>query len=316
MARTFTRGGWGIAVVVVGIFGGILWFATRIGNPADEAPQPTLAPLLVIQAEALPPSATGHYEIWLQRRDGGEERVGAFRALAGGSLVTLAGDPLAEVPLADVPLSGTVLLITLESGDTPAERRSARVVLHGVFQETAADLADAFPVVAGKHQALLGTPTRGDAKGAAGLWFAAAVSPEETTPGLQLPPAPDGWTYGAWVVTGAEETLLVGTFRDSAGADSVSLYSDTKQGWAVPGEDFVRHAPDGIRFPLNLADGRTRILVSLEPAFGNEERPEKPFLVLFGGRIPYRQKAGASFLISGVSGGDRPQGSVLVKPSE
>ena len=80
--------------------------------------------------------------------------------------------------------------------------------------------------------------------------------------GLDLPILPDGWVYEGWGVTQGTP-LSTGRFTDPAAADDASPFSDG--GPAFPGEDFLTDLPDGVTPPVDLADGSSLIVVSVEP---------------------------------------------------
>lgn len=128
-----------------------------------------------------------------------------------------------------------------------------------------------FSLAAGKF--FLRAPTD-EAAGAAnngndenGVWFGMPGMPP--TAALTLPTLNDGWKYEGWVVV--DDTvgpISTGTFTkfddfdDNVGA--VDGFSETaSDGPPLPGEDFLRNAPDGVTFPLDIR-GRT-VVISVEP---------------------------------------------------
>lgn len=315
MARVFTRGGWGSLLVplvlVLGI-GGFIVFFLGDDREAEEAP-PVTSAILVPTFERLPSNPALHYELWERRPDGGEQRIGSFRILEGGSLVTLSGDVVSGWPLTDPLLSGTELFVTIEPGDTLAEARGPRVILRGLLRETAAELEPVLPSRNGRQVALLASPTDPKAAETAGLWFARGVSGDVPAgAGLVLPRATEGWTYAAWILTGSDTLLPIGRFPDPTKKDQDNPFAGTGGTTPqLPGEDFLRRAVKGVRFPLNLADGKTHVLVSLEPDI--LERPGTPFLTLLRTRIPFQQAVRTPFTLEEVESTTFPRGSVIIE---
>lgn len=299
MARVFTRGGWGILALPLLVAAVLVWLTFGVGEPSKEteSPDTSAVAVLVPTFERLPPAATVHYELWEHRPDDGEARIGAFRVLEGGGLVDMAGETVSGWPLADPPLPGTEYLVTVEPEDSLADTRGERVLLRGQLKTTEAQLTFALPALPPKGSAVLGSPTSTKAPETAGVWLASAWRGDlPVTRGSALPVSPVGWTYALWVVTGADTTLLAGRFTDPARADEDALYGETAQKPTLPGEDFLQRAPDNATFPLNLADGKTHVLVSLEST--RAESPDRPYLTIVRGRIRYQQAVHTAFSLA------------------
>jgi hypothetical protein len=101
--------------------------------------------------------------------------------------------------------------------------------------------------------------------------------------------------------------IHTGSFADPSKPDTGAPFSGTGTTIKLPGEDFVRNAPEGVRFPLNLADGRSTVMVALLPDFAPEA--EEGFLPLLTARIRYQQKTNEPFSLSPVSTDELPRGS-------
>lgn len=313
MPRVFTRGGWGILVLPLIVAVVLVWLTFGVGKPSEEAASPDIfaTAVLVPTFERLPSLPATHYELWERRPDGGEAQIGAFRVLEGGGLTNLTGDTFSGWPLEGPPLPGTEYLVTVESGDTPASARGERVVLHGQLKTTETELAFALPSLPKSGSALLGSPTNTKAPETAGVWLASAWKGDlPVTRGIALPAPPAGWTYGLWVVTGADTTMLAGRFVDPARSDEDALYADTAQKPNLPGEDFLHDAPNDVTFPLNLADGKTHVLVSFEPALSTP--PNHPYLMIFRRRIPYQQAVHTAFSLERLND-TTPSGTIRIE---
>lgn len=264
--------------------------------------------LLVPAFERLPGSLGGHYELWVRRAEGGEERLAAFTALAGGELLALGGEPVQTFSVSDLPPVGSVLLLTVEQGSEPAIVRSDRVLLRGTLATTETALEPVLPPTEGEHAAMLLTPTDPKTPDTSGLWFAkpSKAKGQPLAPGLALAPLTSGWAYGGFVTTAAGTLLPLGTFRDPSGPDERAPFSGKRKGLKAPGEDFVTNPPEGVTFPLNLADGRTTVTVGLVPDFAPEAA--EPFLPLLTARVPYQQKASTPFALEAVPEDTFPRG--------
>lgn len=308
MARVFTSGGWWGALIPLAILGALLIAVLRSTSGPEPTPTPGSATIFVPAFERLPPVVGGHYELWVERPEGGAERIAAFTALRGGALFTLTGEPVQDFPVAELPPPGSQLLLTVEPGATSIEKRSERVLLRGALQGLDVTFEPVLPNASGKHVAALVSPTDASAPETTGLWF---VRPgggkEKTSPGLQLSALSNGWAYGGFVTTSAGTILPIGNFTDPKKADTRATFSGSAKGLPFPGEDFVRNPPDGVKFPLNLADGRTTVTVSLEPDFAQDA--SEPFLPLLQLRIPYQQKPNEIFTLEPVSKDTFPKGS-------
>ena len=224
---------------------------------------PAAAPLLAslrLDLTALAPLSSGHYEGWAIF---GETKVstGKFNLDGDGALVSLASAPI-ERFATGVDLRGAdSIVITIEADGDVDTVPSGIVVLAGALTGTSAVLS--YPVdlssVAGGY--ILATPTDLDATNeTAGVWF--------LIPGagaaLSLPSLPDGWTYEGWGVTQGTP-LSSGRFLTATGADLDAPFSGPYDSPPFPGEDFVANLPAAIIPPVDLADGASVIVISVEP---------------------------------------------------
>ena len=125
---------------------------------------------------------------------------------------------------------------------------------------------------------ILATPTNGgDSDERSGIWY--VLIPR--APGLVLPVLPDEWRYEGWVtIDGVDVTT--GRFSDPATADDFDGFSGEQGGPPLPGEDFLRDAPEGTTFPVDLAGLTT--FVTIEPA--NDASPGPSGLTILSGVIP------------------------------
>jgi len=106
-----------------------------------------------------------------------------------------------------------------------------------------------------------------------GVWFAdyAGGTPVQ---GLDIPQAPEGWDYEAWVVFG-NDTLSTGKFYYAAIADTLNPYGGITGNYPFPGQDFLENAPEGLTFPTDLSG--VPIFVTLEPWNEYDLEPLSPF---------------------------------------
>lgn len=284
-----------VLVAIVIFFGYFLWpeeSKKAIQNITDSASGAELD----LQLKGISANKGDHYEVWSKAPNGGEQPVGYFRVLDGGSLVTLAGDPLDAIALKDIPTAGSELIITLEEGESSVNKRSERVILRGVFKTIEAELNSPYSNLSGEQFAILTNSNKKLIKLADGVWFAKDAT--SIVPGLSLPTLSGGMIYAGWVVTDKNGTYLLGTFSDPGKPDGQSTYGAKKVGWNIPGEDFVTNAPKGIKFPLPLNDGKTNLIVSVEPDYRVSNKSfasEGPSFKVLLTRIPYRQASFTAF---------------------
>ena len=224
----------------------------------------------------LEPLDAGHYEGWAIF---GEEKVstGKFNLAADGSLTSLAGAAIERFSV-DRDLNGadTIVLTIEPDGDVDAIP-SGIVVLAGPVVGTGAAIA--FPVdlssIAGSY--MLATPTDDDATNdVAGAWF---LDPSGPTAALTLPELPGGWIYEGWGVTQGTP-LTTGRFTTADGADMDAPFSGPNPAPPFPGEDFVANLPATISGAVNLADGASVIVISVEPYLdGSDPTGAAPFSI-------------------------------------
>lgn len=296
-------------LVPVAILGVIFWAVLRSTSAPPISPSPLPATTLALSFERLPSVLGGHYELWATRPEGGEDHLAAFTILSSGALLSLGGEPVGVFSISELPLVGATLILTVESGGELAITRSERVLLRGRLSTTEATLELVLPDVTGTHTALLVAPTDSKIPGTGGIWFAkTGAVKRKPGPGLSLAPPAAGWLYGGFVTTASGTTLPTGAFRDAGAADQGSPFLGKGRGLGVPGEDFVANPPDGVTFPLNLADGRTTVTIGLLPDFAADARV--PFLSLLTTRVPYKQKSATPFTLAPVAAEEFPRGVV------
>lgn len=308
MTRVFTSGGWWGVLVPIVILGAVFVAVLRAISEPEFSPTPSAVTTFTPTFERLPVVNGGHYELWFERAEGGGSRLAAFTVLPGGALLTLSGEPVQSFPVVESPPPGSTLFLTVEPGATLAEKRSNRVLLRSTLSGPEVTWEPVLPSLKGKHVATLLSPTDATAPDTTGLWFVRPAGGQgKTAAGLQLPALNNGWAYGGFVTTSGGTTLSMGLFPDPKKADASTPFSGGKKGLAFPGEDFVQHAPEGVKFPLNLADGRSQITISLEPDFAKDS--SEPFLSVLRIRIPYQQKPNEAFVLSVVSLDTFPKGT-------
>ena len=232
----------GVLVVIGGIG---LFLLSNTGSQPDVESSVSFSATLPVLSE-------GHYEGWAIY---GDEKVSTGKFDAGSEVFTL------ERNLEDADM----VVVTIEAeGDTDTEP-SGVVVLAGEVGESNT-VALSFPVdlsnVSGSY--ILATPTNGNGNNeTSGVWFVQLPPPLSAS--LNLPELPSGWVYEGWAVNGGTP-LTTGRFSDVAAADDFNDFSGTDApGPNFPGEDFIRNAPEGSTFPVDLADGESLVVVSVEP---------------------------------------------------
>ena len=221
-------------------------------TPTDDPPT-TFS--LDFASQGLEVLSEGVYEGWLIV---GEDKIstGTFKDPAAAAMTTTTD-----------PATADMFVLTIEPDDDADPDPSGIVVLSGAFGTDGAPSALSFgaDLSSAAGGFFLRTPTD-DATNAtpndeAGVWFIDPTGPM-MAPGLSLPALPAGWVYEGWAVTQGTP-LTTGRFSDPAMADLDAPFSDP--GPPFPGEDFLTNLPMGVTPPVNLADGSSMIVISVEP---------------------------------------------------
>ncbi len=225
--------------------------------------------------------SSGTYEGWLIY---GEEKVstGIFQDISNPVMMTDRD-----------PEAADKFVITIEPDNDTDPAPSGVIVLAGDISGRSATLSFPVDLSTASGGFILKTPTD-DATNAdndsAGVWFLnlGANGPEQA---LTLPDLPAGWVYEGWGVTQGVP-LSTGRFTSGTGADQASPYSDG--GPPFPGEDFVMDLPAGISGAVDLADGNSTVVISVEPDIGGSDPT---------GDGPFALKPLAMPVPSGLAGG-------------
>jgi hypothetical protein len=228
-------------------------------------------------AVGLAPLDGAFYELWVV--DGDDKlSAGSFNVDEGGELVDGFGHPARFFSSVD-PASSDALVVTIEPLPDPDLGPSGIVVLSGAPRPNrTAKLR--FPVKL-NHSAgsfILATPTSAAMDDeTSGVWFLdPAAGPG---PSLDLPSLPSGWVFEGWGVTQGTP-LSTGRFSSPSGADASSAFSGPLAGPPFPGEDFLVNLPAGVASPVDLADGGSVIVLTVEPDLaGSDPTGPGPFSI-------------------------------------
>ncbi len=240
---------------------------------SDDATEPARGRELALTLQGLEPLLNGfHYEAWALV--GGQPLpAGKFNLDAQGHLVELNGSVVANNVLRqtrDISGASSIVLTIEPSGDRDATP-TATHVLAGAIQGANATLNVASPMALGNDFAaaaasyVLATPTDGanNTDERSGVWFITLASGAPAA-GLSLPTLPAGWMYEGWAVVN-NRPLTTGRFLNPRAPDNAAPYSGTSGGPAFPGEDYVRNAPSGLTFPVDLRGATIAITIEPEP---------------------------------------------------
>lgn len=222
---------------------------------------------LTLSLDGLETLSSGHYEGWAIFGDD-KLSTGKFNIGSGGGLETLGGGAITSFD-GDADLTGAdAIVLTIEPDGDVDDEPSGIVVLSGSLNGTSASLAFGASFASASGSYILATPTNdptGNETG--GIWF---LDPSDGSAGLSLPTLPDGWVYESWGVTQGVP-LSGGRFTDVATTDMGAPFSGPNAGPPFPGEDFVANLPSGITPPVDLADGASAVVVSVEPDLDGED---------------------------------------------
>lgn len=230
--------------------------STDDGAMEDDGAMSSTASTLTLDVQSLPTLDEGVYEGWAID---GDEKVSTGTFHAGDDLSFDVDRDLAEA-------DSIMVTVEPQPDDDPAP--SGVVLLQGAVEDGTADLAFPVDLANASGSYILATPTNGaDSQETAGVWFLDVPDP---SPALELPTLGDGWSYEGWAVTQGQP-VTSGRFDAPSGADDFDGYSGDQAAPPFPGEDFLRNAPDDLDFPADLADGSSRIVVSVEPDVDGED---------------------------------------------
>lgn len=238
-------------------------------DPDDEeevAPEPVVTTVSFGESN-LEPLPRGRYELW-GNVDGKIQSITRFTKLSELQDVELPGEVvISDLSVSIEPGTGTS---TTSSGVVVAERAGA-----GRLSFQAVDLSTA----SGEY--ITGTPSN-DPEGFenSGLWFARPGNPPSAS--LSLPNIDNtNWIYEGWAVHKGT-ALTTGMFKDVASGDNFSGYNGPGGIPNLPGEDFLQNLPGGITPPIDLGDGSSKAVVTLEPFLdGEDPTGSAPFQIKF-----------------------------------
>jgi hypothetical protein len=192
------------------------------------------------------------------------------------------------------PARADAIVVTIEPVPDPDPAPSGVAILTGEPGRHFATLRFPIDLREAAGSFILATPTDDDPdNGTAGVWFIdPAAGPG---PGLRLPQPAAGWVFEGWGVTQGT-ALTTGRFTSVTGADLGSPFSGPLPGPPFPGEDFVRGLPASVTPPVNLADGNSRIVITVEPDIGGQDPTgASPFPIApLAGGVPAGTSPGTS----------------------
>lgn len=209
----------------------------------------------------------GFYELWAVH---GEHKIsaGSFNVDADGVLVDGFGH-LARFFSPRNPARADDLVITIEPSPDLDPAPSRIVILSGRAREDSARLRFPADLKNASGSFILATPTDNDsANETAGVWF---LDPDPApAASLQLPDLLDGWVWEGWGVTQGSP-LSSGRFSSPTAPDESSQFSGPLPGPPFPGEDFLANLPSGVSDAVDLADGSSVIVLTIEPDLGGDD---------------------------------------------
>jgi hypothetical protein len=242
---------------------------------------------LLIAAQDLPRLSGAQYDGWVVKGD---------RKLSAG-VFNVRERPHGQVVLLRSPIDparADMIVVTIEPVPDPDPGPSAVAILAGEPRRHVAALR--FPIdlrtVAGSF--ILATPTDDNpANETAGVWFLDPAGGPGAS--LTLPQPPAGWVFEGWGVT-QSTPLTTGRFTSVTGPDLASPFSGPNPGPPFPGEDFLTGLPAGVVAPVNLADGGSMVVITIEPDIGGQDPTGAgPFSIKpLAGAVPAAASPGTS----------------------
>jgi len=288
--------------VIVLCLGLIFWRLVWMKNSQEtkktsSASVDTSKKTLRLSLEKLQPLDAGHFEVWVFYND--ETRsLGKFQISKKGKLTDLSGKEIAggEFKAEDDLSSARKIMITIEPEGDKNESPTQTVILEGNFLSGQAQLSFLeidLSLASGKY--VLETPSdpkKKDLK--SGVWFVLPSGDGGMQPSLNLPKLSAGFKYESWIIHQGLP-LSCGRFSDPARPDETGRFLGKVAPPPYPGEDFLidKSKTVPLTFPLNLADGATKVVVSAEPDVSDKDPTgDGPFQLQFlTGMIPENAKA-------------------------
>lgn len=238
--------------------------------------------------------AESFYVLWGIDQLNQPRQILRFRA-EGNRLLDLNRNPLPTGPQAPSVFnfsraeldSFRFLLVTIENEDVPEPTGSTLLQARYEFRDTTTLSVPFASTYQNLQQGffMLAAPSSSQSQHSSGLWFIQRTDsqldnpplPQNLFPGLILSLPPRGWVYNGWVLVDRRNNLWLptGRFRAINSLDDSNPHlENTQRAYAFPGEDFLRNAPTGVSFPLNLpSTGDMEVVVSLEPENYSLPRP-------------------------------------------
>jgi hypothetical protein len=203
-------------------------------------------------------------------------------------------DDVFNLPEGKVADDYDLMFITIEPYEDDDPEMSMNGILQGAiildYPELAMTFSGGFDEASGAYVLASLTDHDLEENEGAGIWFTFAeagndFSYENLELGLEeLPIIPEDadYIYEAWVYMDRwSKPLSLGKFRNALFRDLDNPYVDNKYAPLLPGEDFLRNAPRGFEFPLNLVGNKgdsTAVYITIEPY--PDPDPKNPFPII------------------------------------
>jgi hypothetical protein len=214
-----------------------------------------------LEVSALEPLTGAFYELWVVRGDR-KLSAGSFNVSDDGSLVDGFGHQ-ARFFSSRNPATADAIVVTIEPLPDDDPGPSGVAVLAGAPKPNTAKLRFPVSFAGASGSFILATPTSASTTDeTSGVWFLDPAG--GPGPSLDVPTLPDGWVFEGWGVTQGTP-LSTGRFSSPSGADGSGMFSGPLPGPPFPGEDFVDNLPAEVTPPVDLADGSSLIVLTIEP---------------------------------------------------
>ena len=231
------------------------------GTVVEEVPQYFQAQVLLEGMPSLQDGAA--YQAWV-RVSGAWQSVAKFNYDSQGRLIDSDGRLRANTFISSFDMQpGTEFLVSIEGRRDADLDPSATRILQGdivgdgatlTFANAVADLSGVIT------NYTIGTPTDTDPGNESfGFWLG---TPGNYAPAMIAPTLGNGWVYELWADLSSGPASL-GRFSSPSDRDSAAPFSDQAETFSVPGEAFIRNAPVGETFPLDV--GGLGVFITVEP---------------------------------------------------
>ncbi|MHB0975622.1 MAG: hypothetical protein ACYC1U_00325 [Candidatus Aquicultorales bacterium] len=259
----------GILAAVALVFAVLALVAVGIGSARNAQTNPHKR--LKMTHRNLPRLTDARYAAWIEM-DGENVLMAQFNIGKDGRIENLQGkdqdtfDNRRDLGM----IEG--FFVTIEKQAPKNGQPSKTRVLESSVKENMFELSFPVDYANNKGSFIMATPTDPNVAENHGVWFM-RLSDGGQSRGLNIPDAPEGWMYGAWIKQGDNPPIKIGKFSSPSSMDDFDGYSGDGPSPDFPGEDFINNPPDDYVFPLDVRGSQVWVTLEPDPSVSQEPFP-------------------------------------------